>query len=186
MKYRPENLVALVKGGDRRAFDHFYGMEYKKAFFYSLNYVHNREIAEDIVQDAFASLWVNRDSLDPIYPLQPYLYSILRNRSINLLKRLALDQKIMSEISKREHRANLAALNDDSADTLVRSQLEEFINKAYLELPLKISSSFADSRIRGMTYQEIADKKGVSVKVIEYHITQALKHFKIKLKDFLE
>jgi RNA polymerase sigma-70 factor (ECF subfamily) len=148
--------------------------------------VHNREIAEDIVQDSFASLWVNRGSLDIAYPLQPYLYSILRNRSINVLKRLALDQKIMSEITKREYRANIAALSDDSADTVIKFQLEEFINKAYLELPAKISSSFTDSRIKGMTYQEIADKKGVSVKVVEYHITQALKHFKIRLKEFLE
>ncbi len=152
MNYRQDNIVALVKSGDRRAFDHFYGMEYKKAFFYSFNYVHNREIAEDIVQDSFASLWINRNSLDPAYPLQPYLYSIIRNRSINVLKRLALDQKIMSEITKREHRANLAALTDDSADTLVRSQLEEFINKAYLELQPILSSSFTDSRVRGLTY----------------------------------
>lgn len=186
MKYKQENLVALVKSGERRAFDHFYGMEHKKAFFYTFNYVHNREIAEDIVQDSFTSLWVNRESLDTAYPLQPYLYSILRNRSINVLKRLALDQKIMSEITKREYRANLVALNDESADSLVRSQLEEFINKAYIDLPSKISSSFTDSRIKGMTYQEIADKKGVSVKVVEYHITQALKHFKIRLKEFLE
>lgn len=186
MKINQENLVALVKEGDRRAFNHFYEMEYKKAFFYTNNYVHNIEIAEDIVQDSFVSLWVNRASLDTTYPLQPYLYSILRNRSINVLKRLALDQKIKSEITKREYRASLVALTDDSADTLVRSQLEEFINRAYLELPSKISSSFMDSRLKGMTYQEIAQKEGVSVKVIEYHITQALKHFKIKLKEFLE
>ncbi|MHC1780692.1 MAG: RNA polymerase sigma-70 factor [Bacteroidales bacterium] len=186
MKCNDEDLVLQVKNGNRRAFDRFYKSEFKKALFYTFQYMKNMEIAQDIVQDSFVALWENREQLDSKYPLQPYLYSILRNRSINALKRLTLDKRVMSDLARREFKANLDALSHDSSDSLVKRQLEEHITKAFFELPEKISSTFTDSRIKGMTYQEIAFEKGVSVKVIEYHITQALKHFRIKLKEFLE
>jgi len=186
MKCNEEELVRQVKDGNRRAFDRFYKSEYKKALFYTFQYVKNMELAQDITQDSFVALWQNRSLLDSSFPLQPYLYSILRNRSINALKRHTLDKKVMSDLATRELRANLEALNHDSSDTFIKNQLEEHIKKAYLELPDKISSSFKESRINGKTYQEIANEKGVSVKVVEYHITQALKHFRIKLKEFLE
>ncbi len=186
MKCNDEDLVRQVSNGNRRAFDRFYKSEYKKALFYTFQYMKNMELAQDIVQDSFVALWENRTLLDTSYPLQPYLYSILKNRSINALKRLSLDKRVMSDLAKREFRANLDALSHESSDSLVNTQLSEHITKAFLDLPEKISSSFKDSRIKGMTYQEIADEKGVSVKVIEYHITQALKHFRLKLKEFLE
>ncbi len=186
MRINEENLTILVINGNRRAFDLFYKKEYRKAFFYVMQYLKNSELTEDIVQDSFVAIWEKRASLDQDLPLQPYLYSILRNKSLNHLKRLSVDKRVMSNLAIREYKANLDALSHNSSDTLVQKQLEDYINRAFLDLPEKISSTFTDSRVKGMTYQEIAEKKGVSVKVVEYHITKAIKHFKIRLKDFLE
>jgi len=186
MKSEDRELVLSVIQGNKKAFDYFYNKEYKKTLFYAMQYLHNKDIAQDIVQDSFVSLWEKREFLDSNYPLQPYLYSIIRNNCINNLKRLSVDKRIMSDITKREYTVYLNALKDESAESLINFQLEEFISKAYLELPDKISSAFIDSRLRGMTYKEIAEKRGISVKTVEYHITQALKHFKIKLKEFIE
>ncbi len=186
MKCNDQDLATQVLNGDRRAFDRFYKSEFKKSLFYTFQYLKNMELARDIVQDSFAALWENRSLLDTRYPLQPYLYSILKNRSLNTLKRLSVDKKVMSNLARREFKANLDALSHDSSDSLVKTQLEEHIKKAYLDMPEKIASTFTESRLKGKTYQEIATEKGISVKVVEYHITQALKHFKIKLKEFLE
>jgi RNA polymerase sigma-70 factor (ECF subfamily) len=98
---------------------------------------------------------------------------------------LTNDNRLKNEWLKKEYQANLSALMDESSDAVIQFQLEEHISKAFKELPDKISDSFILSRVNGLSYQEIADKKGISVKVVEYHVTQALKLFREKLKEFL-
>lgn len=178
-------LTLQIARGDQRAFEVFYKEEYKKAVFYANQYVKDYELAEDIVQDSFAILWNKRESLDPGYPVQPYLYSIIRNNTINNLKRLTVGSRVKGNIASRERYVNFLALSDDTAQNVVASELNECITRTFGKLPQKISKSFIKSRILGMSYKEIAEEEGTSVKVVEYHITQALKIFREKLKDFL-
>ena len=178
-------LTKAIIDGDKSSFNRFYSNEYKRALFYVNQYVHDIITAEDITQDSFTALWEKRNYLDPQFPLLPYLYSILKNKSINRLRKLANDNRLKNEWLKKEYQANLSALMDESSDAVIQFQLEEHISKAFKELPDKISDSFILSRVNGLSYQEIADKKGISVKVVEYHVTQALKLFREKLKEFL-
>lgn len=181
----PLKLTILIANGNRKAFDSFYRKEYQKALFFTNQYLRDYELSEDIVQDSFLAVWLNRKSLDPKFPVQPYLYSIIRNKSINLLKRLSVDKKIKDVLLKREYKASLSALDHDSAELLAASQLNNQISKTFSQLPDKIYDTFVKSRIEGLTYKEIAEKEKVSVKVVEYHITQALKIFREKLRDFM-
>ncbi|MEN6617917.1 MAG: RNA polymerase sigma-70 factor [Rikenellaceae bacterium] len=180
-----KELMKSIINGNKRSFDIFYSKEYNKVLFFSVQYLHNRTLAEDVVQDSFIALWEKRSFLDMDFPIQPYLYSIVKNRCLNLLRKLANDKKIKNEVLQREYRASIIALTDDSSDAVIKFQLEEYIKKAYKDLPEKVSSTFILNRIHGMTYQEIAESKGISVKVVEYHITQALKLFRSRLRDFL-
>lgn len=181
----PQKLTSLIAQGNRKAFDSFYSKEYQKAVFFTNHYLRDYELSQDIVQDSFMAVWLNRKSLDSTFPVEPYLYSIIRNKSINLLRRLSVDKKVKDVLLKREYSANLSALNHDSAELMAASQLNEQISKAFSQLPEKIHSTFVKSRVEGLTYKEIAGKEQVSVKVVEYHITQALKFFREKLKDFM-
>lgn len=187
MRQELENTVLMksIINGDRKAFDTFYQKEFRKALFYTIQYIHNKDIAEDIVQESFLALWEKRAILDPAFPIQPYLYSVVKHKCMNSLRKLSNSRKVTDALLQREYKAGIIALSDNSSDVVVKFQLEEFIKKTFDELPQKVSSSFILSRIHGMTYQEIAEKKGISVKTVEYHITQSLKLFRERLKDFL-
>lgn len=178
-------LMESIISGNRNAFDIFYKKEYNKVLFYATQYLHNHSIAEDIAQESFMALWKKRGILDSAFPIQPYLYSIVKNRCLNMLRKLANDRKLKDELLKREYKASIIALTDESSDVVIKFQLEEYIKKTFDELPEKVSNTFILNRIHGMTYQEIAESKDISIKVVEYHITQALKLFRKKLKDFL-
>ncbi len=180
-----KELMISIINGDKKSFDALYTKEYRKVIFYSLQYLHDRALAEDIAQDSFTALWEKRKMLDPEFPIQPYLYSIVKNRCLNLLRKLANDKRIRNELLQKEYRASIISLTDDSSDVVIKFQLEEYIKKAYKELPEKVSTTFIMNRMQGMTYQEIAESRGISVKVVEYHITQALRLFRIRLKEFL-
>lgn len=179
------DLMNSIKNGDEVSFSIFYKKEYPQSLYYATQYLHSKTLAEDVVQDSFIALWEKRSYLDPAFPIQSYFYSIIKHRCLNVLRKLANDRKVKDLLLQREYRASIVSLTDESADILVKMQLEEFIKKTIEELPEHISTSFILNRDYGMTYQEIADNKGVTVKVVEYHITQALKLFRRRLKDFL-
>jgi len=179
------HLMEAIINGDHKAFDHFYKQEFKKSFYFALQYLHEKTLSEDVVQESFLILWEKRKSLDKSFPIQPYFYSILKSRCLNSLRKLTNGKRVSDSLTRREYLASITALNDDSSDIFIEFQLEEFINKTYHEIPDKMRSSFILNRFFGLSYSDIAKKKGISVKIVEYHITQSLKLFKKRLKDFL-
>ena len=79
------------------------------------------------------------------------------------------------------------SLLDEGAD-FNRHQLEELkslIRKALSELPYEQRRAFEMSRFEGKTYEQIARETGVSVKTVEYRISQALRKLEVSLADYL-
>jgi len=74
----PQKLTSLIAQGNRKAFDSFYSKEYQKAVFFTNHYLRDYELSQDIVQDSFMAVWLNRKSLDSTFPVEPYLYSTCR------------------------------------------------------------------------------------------------------------
>ena len=64
-------------------------------------------------------------------------------------------------------------------------ELMILINKALAELPPEVRQAFEMSRFQGKTYKEIAAETGVSVKTVEYRISQALRKLEVELADYL-
>ena len=64
-------------------------------------------------------------------------------------------------------------------------ELSSLIKKAYDTLPVTAGDTFRLSRVDGLTNREISEKKGLSVKAVEYHIKISLRHFRDKLKEYI-
>jgi hypothetical protein len=62
--YTDQELTALLKGGDERAYTEIYTRYWPLLFRHSLKMLHDEDQAMDVVQDIFTSLWFNRDVLD--------------------------------------------------------------------------------------------------------------------------
>lgn len=180
------NVTALLKKGDRKTFEDLYLKEADKLLFYICGYIRDRAAAEDLLQETFMSLWMHKENLDVSYPLQPYLYSIAKNKCINALKKSCSEKSAKDTLKVREMQANLRALQDSSADIIIKFQLEEELGKVFRETPKEFLDTFLDSRVRGFTYETISEKRGISVKVVEYHITQVLKSLRKRLREFYQ
>ena len=59
------------------------------------------------------------------------------------------------------------------------------LNAALSKLPENIRSVFEKNRFGGKTYNEIAIEHNISIKTVEAHMTKALKHLRVELKDYL-
>ena len=68
--------------------DETFKYHYRSLCLYVLHYVHDTDIAEDIVQDSFSALWEKLSiSGAEIENVKAYLYTTARNRSLDYLKK---------------------------------------------------------------------------------------------------
>ncbi len=137
--------------------------------------------SEDIVQEVFYRIWKNRANLDENKSFSTYLFSAVKNGSINHLEHKKHKDKyaeIMGVVYLRQHQP-------DSTDTLVAMDLERDFNKALDHLPSECRKVFELSRFEGLRYQEIADRLNISIKTVETQMSRALFKIRYELKDHL-
>ncbi len=137
-------------------------------------------VAEDIAQEVFFELWKKRKSLQVNISLKAYLRRAGINRSLNHIR----DQKI-----KWEEDDKLPLLKSTLPETdgqLQGEELQKEIDSAIESLPERRRLVFSLSRFEEMTYQEIANHLGISVKTVENQMTQALKDLRSSLHKWVK
>jgi DNA-directed RNA polymerase specialized sigma24 family protein len=74
------NLVTSAKAGDRSAFDELVGPLVDQAFRLAFGMLHDREAAEDAVQEATVRSWRKLGNLKPGTPMRPWFLAIMANQ----------------------------------------------------------------------------------------------------------
>ncbi|MHC1780079.1 MAG: RNA polymerase sigma-70 factor [Bacteroidales bacterium] len=178
------NISAAIKAGNEKAFELLYRAEYSNLKYFLSRYLPDYTEIEDIVHESFLTLWDGRDKINPEQSIKAFLFTIARNRAINLLRKRSF--KLTDSLEKSEISFRIKALNDEYLSSRIDlMDMKRVIEKTYEMLPEKIKESFVLSREGEMSYREISDKLGISVKTVEHNISAALKIFKRKLGRFL-
>ncbi len=168
-------------------FNKIYTNYYDKSFMYVKSYVHDKMVAEDIVTDSLMQVWeeMKKRVVDPV---APFLFTILKNRSIDYLRHETLKQKTHENIRdklNREMEIRLRSLEASDPDVIFSSEIKEILEKTLASLPEKTKEVFIMSRFGNKSHKEIAEEFGISVKGVEYHIANAIKILRLSLKDYL-
>ena len=171
---KERRLVADLLEGDESAFCELYALYKDRLMWFSLKFLKSRDMAEDVFQDAFASIWQNRRFLNPNVPFGPYVYTIVKNRILNLL---ALRDKIRS--------ASLDSTNE-TEDSVLDTDLNALLDKALETLTPQQKRVFDMSRKDMKSHKEIADSLGISVYTVQQHIYTALKVIRAFLAKYAE
>jgi RNA polymerase sigma-70 factor (ECF subfamily) len=177
-------FVSAIKHGNEKAFEYFYTAEYLNLKYFVTRYIKEPQIVEDIVQDSFLIIWESREKIDTELNLKSFLFTIARNKAINLLRKREYNLK--DKLEKAENRFLIDTLNDEQMSSSIDAlDMERTIINTYEILPQKIRKIFILSRKEGLSYKEISVKLGISEKIVEHNISSALKIFRKKLGRFL-
>jgi RNA polymerase sigma-70 factor, ECF subfamily len=175
-----DQLLVTLQAGDITAFEMIFKTYYQPLCNYAYSFVHDRDEAEEIVQATFLSVWEKKDNLTIHTGVKPYLYAMVRNAALNVLKH----EKI-----KQQHAAVELAVAERSAESVTRtvmaSELEDRIYKALNKLPEQCRLVFKLSRYEELKYAEIAEQLNISIKTVENQMGKALKIMREQLKDYL-
>ena len=174
-----QQIVALV-AGDITAFEMIFKTYYQPLCNYAFTFLRDKEEAEEIVQTTFLSVWEKHNTLAIRTSVKPYLYAMVRNACLNVIKHEKIKQKhVVEEIA-------LASPSHESvAQTVASNELEVKIQEAMEHLPEQCRLVFKLSRFEELKYSEIAQQLGISIKTVENHMGKALKIMREQLKDYL-
>jgi len=159
-------------------FDRLYIEHYPSMLAYARNFV-LPEDAEEAVQDVMVWLWENRKTVEIKTTLKGYLFRSVRNSCMNRITQAQAQQRLRQAIFDR-----IQPFYEDT-DNYTCEQLAKKIEEALSNLPENYRITFEKSRFDGKTYAEIAAELDISVKTVEYRMTQTLKQLRAELKDYL-
>jgi RNA polymerase sigma-70 factor (ECF subfamily) len=179
------NYIKDLRNDKDAAFDVIFEYYFPRLMNFASEYVRDKEVAREIVQDTFLKLWEIRKKLDPQTRLASLLYTITRNDALNYLKQLIHKQKYINDRKRfYQNQLNYIALRDESSEKLMFNELNNRIQTAMNSLTQKSREVFVLSRFNGLKYREIAEKLDISIKTVETHMSVALKHLRKELKDY--
>lgn len=169
-----------LQEGDVTAFEMFFRTYYKPLCNYAYTFIQDKDEAEEIVQSAFLSVWEKRQSIDIKTSLKSYLYTMVRNTSLNVIKHEKIKQKYVGESLAVDARSY-----EGVSQAVISSELETRIQQAMEVLPEQCRLVFKLSRLEELKYAEIAEQLNISIKTVENHMGKALKIMREQLKDYL-
>ena len=147
---------------------------------YALQFVRDKAMAEDIVQELFVSLVEKEESMEGRNLAKSYLYKAVHNRCLNHIR----DQKLKRELDPVIRRS-MGDLPEDPHELAAFVEFQEKYLRVLEELPPKCRRVFELSRVEGRGNQEVADILKLSRRTVEKHIQLALKRLRRKLFQYM-
>lgn len=162
--------VEKISESDREAFDSLFRALYPQLVTFSMRYTRSKAVASDLVQDAFLILWNKRRELEPGHSTKAYLYSIVRNSSLNYIRDHSSKTVGLEELDELGLEPNHEIEESDGLINLIRGWIEE--------LPERRCEAFKLSRFEGLDHEEIAEVMDISANTVNNHIVSALDYLR--------
>lgn len=177
-----KQLLQEILHGNASAFKDVYRLYYNDLCRYTRKYFPLREDAEEIVQDVLVRIWENRDKLTHVNNLRTYLFTTVKNSSLNRIEHLRVVQKHADSVALEIKALELESDTDFFEN---QSNIEKEVLKAIDDLPEQCGKVFKMKYIDGMKAKDIADEVNLSQRTVETHVFNGLKLLRQRLAHVL-
>ncbi|MCL2727696.1 MAG: RNA polymerase sigma-70 factor [Bacteroidales bacterium] len=161
----------VLESDFKKLFDQYYAA----LCLFAENWLNNSEEAADTAQEAFIKLWERRRDFDNIYAIKSFLYTTIRNASLNRLAHKKVAQK---------HREWFAARHEESffRDHLIEQECFKMLWEAVKALPQQTRKVMLLA-LTGSDNQDIATSLGMAKGTVHTHKKTAYKRLRNSLKE---
>jgi RNA polymerase sigma-70 factor (family 1) len=161
-------LFSQLSQGDENAFTSIFHFYSRRLYPWLLKKTKDAEAAEEIMQDTFLKVWVNRDRLAGIDNPEGYIYKIAANLMLDHFRKLEMEHKILNRFQTVK-----ANTTDASAQGIIDlRETQKIIDQAVYRLPQQRKLIYT-MRQDGMSYDEIAAKLGLSANTVRNQLISA-------------
>lgn len=163
-------LVDRLHIGDESAFRLVFDRFHQRIFLFAFKFLKDKEQSEEIVQDTFLNLWLHREKLDGLKPLEPFIFAIARRKLIDTWRKAATAQSYRDNLYQ-----TIESSRNEPLEKLLMKDLERITEEGLMQLNCQQQKVFKLSRYEGFTYEEIAEEMKISKSTVKYHLINALK-----------
>lgn len=179
-------LVARVRAGDETAFEVLFRKHYGSLCTYAATLVATREDAEELVQDLWSTIWVQREQWHVRESVAAYLYRAVRNRALGRLRRGRVIERWQRDAASgvRPNLMGTLGAADLHAAFVEAEGLAAFA-RGVAELPERCRQVFL-LRQRGLSHAEIAEVMGIRRATVEVQVWKALQALRRRVAPWSE
>ena len=164
-------IFILVSKGDEEAFKVLFDTYRPNIYTTVLRITNNEWLAEDIVQDTFVKVWINRHILTTIDNFETWLYVLSKNITLDLIKK----QKNYKTFAQEEAKTALISVYPE-ADYLTQDKdFQHLLDTAIERLPNKQKETYRLIREEYLKREEVAAILKVSPETVKSNLDQAMK-----------
>ena len=174
MALSENTIIHRFASGSEAVFQEIYRKYVRRLRFFANKYLPDREQAEDVLQEAFISLWENRSRISNEASLKSFLYTGVRNRCLNILRHEETRRKYAGRAIPGEEA-------DFTAD-VVETELYDMVRRVFEELPPASRQVYRMS-LEGKKYTEIAEELGISINTVKKYKNNANKYMRGRFGD---
>lgn len=158
-----------IAKGDEAAFTELFYQYTQRIYHYIFSKTKSRLTSEEIVQEVFIKLWINREKLTEVINPESYLFGMAANRLFDWFKKMAYDQKMKEHVWQ-----TVSDFSNITFETLDLHSSQELINNAIETLTPQQKKIYLLNRQEGLTRKEIAEQLNLSEKTVNNHLYEAI------------
>ncbi len=141
-------------------------------------------MAEEVVQDVFMKVWMNRESLRDVEYFPAYLSAIAKNHAFNLLKRKALEEQVKLVLQR-----DLPQSSCETEERVAYRDYNTILKEVVSQMPPQQQKVYKLCHKKGLKYDEVAVKLNISRLTVKTHMQKAIRtiksHFESVVSTFL-
>ena len=169
-------IIKRFINSDAAAFDEIYHKYSNKIYSFAYGLLKDHDLAIDLVQDVFVTLWNKRHHVDARLVFENYIFTITYNAIRKHFRKKNVEFKVKDYLLK-----NSPEVLENTDSSLIFEELLQLANKTIEKLPAKRKKVYKLSRQEDLSIKEIAGRLNISTRTAENHLAKALKFLKEEL-----
>lgn len=165
-----KELLSRIAAGDETAFRIIYDTYRRKMYAYTLRLTESEPIADDIIQDVFMKVWLNRHSLENISNFNAWLHTIARNHIMDVMKVLA-----KARLSQQQWAQVVPGHVNNVEETMADKENQRLLKQALNRLSPQQLLIYQLTRQQGSKHADIASQLNISRHTVKTHLVHALR-----------
>lgn len=171
-------LGEKIRLGSEKAFREIYDRYHIQMFYIAQKYVRSSSLAEDAVQDIFVKLWEKRDSIDDTKSLKGFLFTMLRNHVLNMIRDRKQEIISATGLEEKNH-----PRHNQTEDDLIYKEYHEFVQQGLSELSDREREVFELRTLQGHNNSEVADLLNINIRTVKTHFYNSSKFIREYLRN---
>jgi RNA polymerase sigma-70 factor (ECF subfamily) len=172
------DLVVATKAGDSAAFEELVARYDRKLFRIAYHIVHNRDDAQDVVQETFVKVCQNLGQFQAHSKFSTWLYRIAVNQSLMELRKrrkppAAVELSLDADEEGGQLPIDLSDWRPNPEEQYKGSELRELLTRMLLELRPALRVVFIMRDIEGLSLQETAEALALTVAAVKTRCLRA-------------